>query len=867
MLLMTNRMNINLTLTLEKRDSLLNGMVCYEPVDLEVLDKLRNSKLLVSSFSNPLTRDMVGSEIKQLNRYKSLVNKTTKLARILYKRTMKFGRCLVQHSIGLFGMRRKIRHTLANRVGLSDWDIINAHPDILLQICKANGLECDRLEDYVRNRDEILDRIMTEIRCLSQKREQDRDRAKNLFIRILYFGNWKNWLDEKKDRDGNVEEPYIPLEEVSGWLVDKVETLSAQLKKIGENIMKANPLLVKEVKKSKEEKKQKEYNEMGAVVSFFLQEHENRVLEAVYSYCLAKGYIRDNICVLCADGIMLETNRIPAEEIFCVELNTIGKEKCGLNLRWKKKALDEDMVGILDDNMLGIASLDQTKLAKWDGKYFNSLGSYAEKKIYFENFVCKIMKPDPAYVFMETENADIGKVNVFYSQGKITEAFNHLKSGEVCENGEEIKFMTKWLADEEIKVHTRMDFRPRPDAEAEDETTFNLFSGFNPHIHTPYDHTKRDKYLKHFIGIGKALCGGEEEYWEYFLNFIAHIVQYPHEKIPIAFIIKGKQGTGKNVWLGLIGTIIGLAHYITSSNPKDFFGDYAEGFYHKLLVNMNECEGRDTFDFEGRIKSFITEDTITLNRKFVQPITILNLARLIITTNKPTPIPIDIRSKERRYVVYETTDEYLDSQYGTQFWTQLIAFFKKPEVIACVYDYLMERDIKDYDWRAKRPITKAYIQMCKNFIPAEVLFLENKIRTIKEHDYFITNIAVPQGPPQSDEEIEEKQMGPDIEKSGILGTALYKEFNDFAKEFGLFRGKEEASKPKLTTFYSRLRELNLETLINKKESHQEKFYFNPDSLLGELKQKGLVSRNEDEVVAEVMKEVNAGADFAEDFAL
>ena len=89
--------------------------------------------------------------------------------------------------------------------------------------------------------------------------------------------------------------------------------------------------------------------------------------------------------------------------------------------------------------------------------------------------------------------------------------------------------------------------------------------------------------------------------------------------------MKVKQGTGKNVWLNAVGNILGLQHYISSSNPKDFFGDYAEGFYHKLLVNMNECEGKDTFDFEGRIKSFITEDKITLNRKFVQPITIMNL--------------------------------------------------------------------------------------------------------------------------------------------------------------------------------------------------------------------------------------------------
>ena len=30
----------------------------------------------------------------------------------------------------------------------------------------------------------------------------------------------------------------------------------------------------------------------------------------------------------------------------------------------------------------------------------------------------------------------------------------------------------------------------------------------------------------------------------------------------------------------------------------------------KLLVNLNEAEGKNNFDYESKIKSFITEDTI-----------------------------------------------------------------------------------------------------------------------------------------------------------------------------------------------------------------------------------------------------------------
>jgi len=143
---------------------------------------------------------------------------------------------------------------------------------------------------------------------------------------------------------------------------------------------------------------------------------------------------------------------------------------------------------------------------------------------------------------------------------------------------------------------------------------------------------------------------------------------------------------------------------------------------------MNECEGKDTFDLEGRIKTFITEDRITVNKKFCHPIEIDNLSRLIFFTNKPNGgIPIDFRSKERRLVVCETSDEYAtNKKYGTVFWKKLIEHFNKAEFVAALYDDIMSIEIENYDWKANRPITKAYLQLIKIYVPSEILFLQHK---------------------------------------------------------------------------------------------------------------------------------------------
>jgi hypothetical protein len=250
--------------------------------------------------------------------------------------------------------------------------------------------------------------------------------------------------------------------------------------------------------------------------------------------------------------------------------------------------------------------------------------------------------------------------------------------------------------------------------------------------------------------------------------------------------------------LEAIGNIIGKEYYITSSNPKDFFGDYAEGFYRKLLVNMNECEGKDTFDFEGKIKSFITEDSITLNPKFVRQTTISNFARTIIFTNKPNPVPIDVRSKDRRFGVFQSTEEYLKAKYGEVFWSKLAEHFKKPEFIKILYDYLNSKDISKIKWKEERPITQAYLDMCKLYIPVECLFLEDWI----ENRLYLDNKNAFIDDDEIDAEHENEMFNSRFE---IKTVKFYQQYVEYCKKCGFINDK--SFQPNINKFTSRLIEL------------------------------------------------------------
>jgi hypothetical protein len=485
-----------------------------------------------------------------------------------------------------------------------------------------------------------------------------------------------------------------------------------------------------------------------------------------------------------------------------------------------------------DDNF----ELDPTKLEDFDSDYCNSFaGNYKTQKKYFEHFVCKVLCPEPQFIYVEGKK-DIGKNVCIYSRTSIIIAFEHIRTDNITHekiiNG---SFVSEWLKDPKIKQYNRIDFNPVNDINGslkDDKTIYNLFQGYNPKIKTEFNKEKQQTILKPFLDITQELCGGIKKDMEYFIKFIAQMIQKPTEKVPIAFIIKGKQGTGKTMILNTIGSVVGQKHYISSSNPKDFFGDYAEGFYHKLLVNLNECEGKNTFDFEGKIKSFISEDKITINPKNVRPSEVNNNARVIVTTNKANPIPLDVKSGDRRWVVFHSTDVYLDKKYGTIFWTKVLEHFKKPEFIACLYDYLNTMDISKVDWRSERPITEAYKQMCKLYVPIEALFFED----------YCNNSRGCLIPAKDDIPAHFEGSTFNIEKNP-LNKEIYDAYVIFCKSNGFANDKRFTAS--ISNFNSRCEEIEIPHKVKKTNGYNE-FIFTPKEVYNYLIKKKFINRDVDD---------------------
>lgn len=809
-------MNFNLvkSFDLEENFKGQEKKIAYLLDETQINQKLFNT-ILDRSDENDELRSLVNFDIEGKKKYFQQVRKylqEIQTNNFILKRTYYLSDCgrYYTKTNSLQYLSNELRGFLCSGV-MTDIDISNSQPSIILMLCNKYNIPCNNLRNYVENRTKLIDKInktskkqvskMDFIICMNRQ-----EKTKSKIPEIIVFD------DEIKE----IQQAFLTIDDFQ------------------------------EIKKKISDDKQSNF--AGCFLNNVYFHYESLINQELRRVLTIKNV---KICSYQFDGNLIYGNyydnhfdwkdEIVSEIID--KLDFLDDEYFKLTFKEHKNCVSMPEEYEIP-TIYSIDSIeDKTLLDNFSHNYFHSLPSYEQRKIYFEHFIIKIWFPQPMFVMKSAFDKNIGNEDYFFSEASLQTLFKNLKSGEVSKNGEEVKFLTKWLVDSENIGKHKMDFLPFNEKNIDalpNPYIYNLFKGFNPMTKTDISHLSEEqqqKVLEPFFVLWTELCGGEKEYWQYVEKYMAHTIQHPEERSRIAIIIKSQQGVGKNVGLNAFGNLLGSKHFISSSNPKDFFGEYAEGFYNKLCVNLNECEAKDTFDFEGKIKSFITEEKIVLNRKYICPIEVKNLARVFIFSNKEAPIQIDVRSKDRRFVVFESTNKFLDPKYNNNYWSKMNEYFKKPEFISCLYHHLNKIDLKNVNWINDRPITEAYKKMVKLFLPLEVLFLENYLKRI-------------------DDDVLNYEDSPS-------GSSFYETYIAFCKKYGFNR--EGAFQKNIKSFYSALNSLKINSLYSKQLKGITTFCLeeNKQDILNDMKYKKWIDRdeNEEEVEQDVVSDDSWKAEF------
>ena len=191
------------------------------------------------------------------------------------------------------------------------------------------------------------------------------------------------------------------------------------------------------------------------------------------------------------------------------------------------------------------------------------------------------------------------------------------------------------------------------------------------------------------------ICNGDRKLYGYLIRFLANMWQKPEEKPGIMIVLLGGQGTGK-------GTLFYLLQRIWSkttlhiSDVEHVTGGFNGAMERNYIVNMDEALFAGDRRSMDRLKSMITEPSITIEQKYQPRRTIRSIHRFFAASNHDHFGNIEL--DDRRFVFLRVSDT---RQGDHDYFDKLYAAINDPMQLGAFAHTLFTLDITDFNFRAK----------------------------------------------------------------------------------------------------------------------------------------------------------------------
>jgi len=377
-----------------------------------------------------------------------------------------------------------------------------------------------------------------------------------------------------------------------------------------------------------------------------------------------------------------------------------------------KQATDEEIEAVEKLNAKEKKKAEEQLKTTADGllwkRYFDEMNI---KTKYFEQYHAKIIQP-PSFLRLSNKKAHL------MTPKDISIQYENVSVIKPSDNGpKSVAYTNEWRLREDIRTFENVDFLPPP--LVCEESTFNMYFGLRAESLPPVaDNIDISMFHSHL----HILCGEEEKATEYVLNYLAHLVQFAGTLPRVALVFMSSQGVGKNIFFdNFAKSVLGTDLYLQTDNMDKLIGKFNMN-HNKLMLIMDEVQGRDSFANSEAIKNMITAEDLQWERKGCDPVTIRNCGRCIMFSNNMTPVKIE--ASDRRFMLMECSEKVRNN---TEYFKKLNTFLKDDANVRAIYDMLMKRDLSSWDSTNDRVITKAYKDIQSMTIPPMGLFLESKL--------------------------------------------------------------------------------------------------------------------------------------------
>lgn len=198
-----------------------------------------------------------------------------------------------------------------------------------------------------------------------------------------------------------------------------------------------------------------------------------------------------------------------------------------------------------------------------------------------------------------------------------------------------------WLQHPARREYSSVIFSPG----TEKPGAYNLWRGFSVQAKPG----SCDLYLAH---VRDVICSGDQEHYDYLIKWMASAVQNPAVPGQTAVILRGRQGTGKNVFAEVFGNLFG-SHFIQVRDANHLFGQFNLHLRTCVVLFANESFWAGNKANEGKLKSLITERTMVVEGKGDNAYVTKNCVKLLMASNEDWVVPADI--DDRRCFVLDVS--------------------------------------------------------------------------------------------------------------------------------------------------------------------------------------------------------------------
>lgn len=228
----------------------------------------------------------------------------------------------------------------------------------------------------------------------------------------------------------------------------------------------------------------------------------------------------------------------------------------------------------------------------------------------------------------------------------------------------------------------------------------NVFNLYRPPARMPGDPNQAGRWIEHV----RKVYPGEADH---IIEWLAHRVQRPAEKINHAIVMGGSQGIGKDTILEPVKAAIGPWNF-TEVSPQHMLGRF-NGFVKSVILRVSEARDLgdvDRFAFYDHMKTYTAAppDVLRVDEKNLREYAVFNVCGVIITTNHKTDgiyLPADDR---RHFVAWSDAKR---NDFSENYWRGIYNWYAAGGS-GHVAAYLRALPLADFDAKAPPPKTAAF---------------------------------------------------------------------------------------------------------------------------------------------------------------